>query len=199
MGNSLYVKLDGGSCAERGYADIMDAQECLAAATALQIGLKMGYHTVDSISVSSSAGWSWIPKGCSTHKEDLRLWVNAQGTNNGLHLPLCRRIPPKVPMDACLYRPQNWARPYGNVALSEAGAEECKRNCGRAGYSYFGLECPMGSEVHCQCSDYLGGQVVDQRFCEGQGISSHNHCVGPYVQGRYRFGDAWVGSAYRTW
>eukprot|EP00959_Pyramimonas_sp_CCMP1952_P439272 9195659-Pyramimonas_sp.AAC.1 len=59
----------------------------------------------------------------------------------------------------------------------------------------------MSSQVHCQCSNSVGGTSRDASYCRGQGnplVHPHNHCVGPYEAGGYLFGDYTVGSVYYT-
>jgi hypothetical protein len=67
---------------------------------------------------------------------------------------------------------------------------------------YYGLECPMGNVVHCQCHDDSDlGEAKGDEYCEGAGsplVHAHGHCVGPYTAGGYRFGDYAVGSVYLT-
>jgi len=101
----------------------------------------------------------------------------------------------------CVGPPSGWVRPYGNVAISAAGAESCQTKCRNGGYTYFGLECPMSSQVHCQCSNGGGGTSRDASYCRGQGnplVHPHGHCVGPYEAGGYLFGDYVVSSVYYT-
>ena len=60
----------------------------------------------------------------------------------------------------------------------------------------------MGSTVHCQCSNMLGGTGLSDSYCAGDGDgngnlwSAHSHCVGPYEMDGWFFGDANVGSVY---
>mmetsp|Transcript_39589 Transcript_39589/g.99530 ORF Transcript_39589/g.99530 Transcript_39589/m.99530 type:complete len:593 (-) Transcript_39589:168-1946(-) len=99
----------------------------------------------------------------------------------------------------CFGPATGWQRPGGNVPISAEGAVQCSNLCASKGYAYFGLECPMGSEVHCQCNNELTGSSKSDAFCEGAGdplVHSHAHCVGPYVKDGFRFGDHSVGSAY---
>ena len=112
-------------------------------------------------------------------------------------------VPEHQPI-ACLGSPSGWSRPYGNVTISASGAESCKSQCAAGGYLFWGLECPMGNDVHCQCSSALGGTPLDASYCEGTGDGngnlwhSHDHCVGAYEADGYRFGDYLVGSVYST-
>jgi len=90
---------------------------------------------------------------------------------------------------------------YSNVAISKAGAEDCKSKCLSEGYSYFGLECPMGSHVHCQCSNDFRGHGKGVEYCRGKGnplVHAHAHCTGPYEAEGYLFGDYAVASVYAT-
>jgi len=99
----------------------------------------------------------------------------------------------------CLHYPRGWARPNGNVPISAGGVDKCNSICGSRGYRYFGLECPMGSQVHCQCSNGLQGNPSPVSVCQGQRPGhSHNHCRGAYEKDGYLFGDAHVGSAYEV-
>merc|ERR1712137_344693 len=102
----------------------------------------------------------------------------------------------------CLGRPRGWSRPGGNVPISNAGAQQCRSICASRGYSHFGMECPMTTEVHCQCSNNEnGGTAKGYEYCEGNGnplVMDHRHCVGPYLADGWRFGDAVVGSVYRV-
>ena len=84
-----------------------------------------------------------------------------------------------IDLVACLGSPQGWVRPFGNVPISAAGAVDCKAKCLDAGYAYFGLECPMTTEVHCQCSNNLDATTeYSKEYCEGKGAPVHHHCVG---------------------
>jgi hypothetical protein len=60
----------------------------------------------------------------------------------------------------------------------------------------------MRTQVHCQChGDSSLGTTKGNEYCEGTGnplVHAHNHCVGPYTAGGYRFGDYTVGSVYLT-
>jgi len=98
----------------------------------------------------------------------------------------------------CIMHRRGWSRPYGDVALSGDGALDCKAKCKGGGYKYFGMECPMTTKVHCQCSNGKDGTEKPASYCEGKGGHSHNHCVGPYKKDGWLFGDAYVGSVYLT-
>lgn len=94
-----------------------------------------------------------------------------------------------------------WPRPYGNVALTGAGARSCRDQCKNGGYNYFGMECPMTTTVHCQCSNATGGTPKGTEYCDGKGnplVHAHAQCVGPYTVDGYMFGDYGVGSVYST-
>merc|ERR1719321_2446657 len=101
----------------------------------------------------------------------------------------------------CVGRPSGWVRPFGNVPINKAGAEKCGTMCSSRGYAYFGLECPMGNQVHCQCSNGMGGQRKGNEYCAGKGnplVHPHAHCRGPYNVDGYLFGDYVVSSIYKT-
>merc|ERR1740121_442660 len=82
------------------------------------------------------------------------------------------RMPAKVGdgfvYQGCLFHPRGWQRPGGDVSISADGAEQCNEICGSRGFKFFGLECPMGSKVHCQCSNGLAGISSDEKVCKGQ-------------------------------
>jgi len=87
------------------------------------------------------------------------------------------------PYVGCLGPPSGWARPGGDVAISAAGAEHCRTICKDLGYTYFAMECPRGSIVHCQCNNALSGTSIPDNYCEGTGnplIRSQDHCVCPW-------------------
>jgi len=103
------------------------------------------------------------------------------------------------PYVGCLGPPSGWARPGGDVAISAAGAEHCRTICKDLGYTYFAMECPRGSIVHCQCNNALSGTSIPDNYCEGTGnplVHSHDHCVGPYTADEYRFGDYTVCAVF---
>lgn len=96
-------------------------------------------------------------------------------------------------------RQAGWRRPYGNVELSQGGAAECLTKCYRDGYSFAGLECPMGrghgGQVHCQCGSSAnidsGRQKCTRRHPD-------RHCNGHKIIGGYHMGLYGVGSVYST-
>lgn len=93
-------------------------------------------------------------------------------------------------------------RRLSDVSISESGAMQCKMKCRKYGYKVFGMECPMGTKVHCQCgwSD-IPGQLKSSAYCEGRGnplVHHHSHCTGPYKKDGFLFGDFWVSSVYST-
>ena len=94
-------------------------------ATASAVTVSFGLSTADG-------GWTWT---------DDRHFLS----------PPAPLPPPDEPI-VCLGSPSGWSRPYGNVAISASGAESCKSQCAAGGYLFWGLECPMGNDVHCQCS-----------------------------------------------
>jgi hypothetical protein len=131
-----------------------------------------------------------------------QIWV--RGISAGVSRAQSQSVPESTSLYVgCLAAPSGWARPYGNVPLTAAGAQQCRNNCRQGGYAYFGMECPMGNQVHCQCHQDAssGRSSVSEEFCEGNGnplVHAHGHCVGPYVVDGWRFGDYIVGSVYRV-
>jgi len=108
----------------------------------------------------------------------------------------------------------NWVRPFGDVHVpnSEAGFEQCARQCRAANYTYFGLECP-GTTAHCQCTSSLAESAsLQETSCsseghggaggyggyEGYGENATTYCPGPFVRGHYLMGGYKTASVYRT-
>lgn len=57
----------------------------------------------------------------------------------------------------------------------------CHNACRDEGYSYFGFECPMTNDVHCQCyttSESIG-PMEDANCKERVGNDGDKHCTGP--------------------
>ena len=101
----------------------------------------------------------------------------------------------------CVSSPR-WDRPYGNVATTVAGLESCRDQCKNGGYKYWGTECPMTTQVHCQCSNAeslaAAGPEIDDAECNTDAHSPKHHCVGPFSVGPYGLGAANVGTVYST-
>ena len=75
----------------------------------------------------------------------------------------------------------------------------CRDYCRAAGYKYFGMECPMGTKVRCECSNTLtGSKVVDDLRCRTFGVGAH--CIGPFNVftkfGTFFMGAGRLNSAY---
>ena len=73
--------------------------------------------------------------------------------------------------------------------------------CKAAGSTYFGLECPMGEDVHCECSSTLNANhAVDAQKCQKFNTASGAHCSGPFTIstsiGAYDMGAGSLNSAY---
>ena len=112
---------------------------------------------------------------------------------------LYRNVPPTFPHPPemkCKGGGQ-WPRPYGNVATTKEGVESCRDQCHAGGYPYFGLECPMTTQVHCQCASQLSTSTKkNEDICNGGRVVGH--CVGPFVIGGYLLGSHSFGSVYST-
>ena len=92
-----------------------------------------------------------------------------------------------------------WARPYGNVPLTAAGAEECLRKCFASGYEYAGMECPMSgsNQVHCQCSSDAVFTTETDTCARGADVVRGTHCNGAKKVGPYDTGGHGTGSVYQ--
>ena len=96
----------------------------------------------------------------------------------------------------------NWSRKHTrDVPISENGVFTCRDYCQSAGFNFFGLECPMGTKVHCECSNTLTRtQAVDDMMCQKFNTKSGHHCVGPFrvftTFGTYFMGAGSLNSAY---
>ena len=95
-----------------------------------------------------------------------------------------------------------WSRQHTrDVPISEKGVFTCRDYCHRAGFNFFGLECPMGTKVHCECSNTLTKtQAVEDMKCQKFNTKSGHHCVGPFRVftkfGAYFMGAGSLNSAY---
>ena len=85
----------------------------------------------------------------------------------------------------------SWTRPSEDVANSLDGVRDCAAKC--AGYTYFGLECPRATAVHCQCANTLSGSTSRS---ESECQSGITHCSGPYTHDGYNMGGSSRGSVY---
>ena len=88
-----------------------------------------------------------------------------------------------------------------DVPISEDGVSNCQDMCKAAGFTYFGFECPMGMNVHCECSNNLNAnQAVDNQKCQEFNTQSGPHCSGPFSlstnSGTYYMGAGGLNSAY---
>ena len=98
----------------------------------------------------------------------------------------------------------SWVRPYGDVANSFEGAEQCATKCKAGGYRYWGLECPR-STIHCQCMEegkLSHATYIDDEKCKEFNVHSGGHCIGPFTSAsngvEYLHGAGSISSAYLT-
>jgi len=81
-------------------------------------------------------------------------------------------------------------------------AETCDQACKDQGYSFFGFECPMTNEVHCQC--YTAQSVgedkpLERANCKAEvGRDGDKHCTGPAMINGISLGGADIGSIYKV-
>merc|ERR1711970_592129 len=131
--------------------------------------------------------------------------LGSHGTGSVYLTPTRRRRSPthlgpvyKAPYQMSCKRGGSWTRPFGDVANSKAGVEDCARKCKSKGYKYFGLECPRNT-VHCQCANTLSGsQKQASSQCDRKNVNHGTHCRGPYKHGPYMLGSHGTGSVYLT-
>ena len=112
------------------------------------------------------------------------------------------KVTPTATLLRCVSGHPGWVRPYGNVATTVAGVESCRDQCTNGGFKYWGTECPMTSQVHCQCSNAASlaatGTSVSDAECNTDKHSPKHHCIGPFSAGPYGLGAANVGTVYST-
>ena len=100
-----------------------------------------------------------------------------------------------------------WVHRYSSVPSSFVGAELCASKCKEGGYKYWGLECPGGGMMACQCG--LEGMLNAVTFIDDQKCKEYNngdlsaaHCVGPFTSSlngmQYLHGAAHISSVYLT-
>ena len=94
----------------------------------------------------------------------------------------------------------NWSR-KSNVQKTEKGVLACRDICKSEGFTYFGFECPMEADVHCECSHTLtASHAVDDIKCQRFNTPCCNHCIGPFSVytkfGIYYMGAGSLNSAY---
>ena len=88
-----------------------------------------------------------------------------------------------------------------NTKYDSFTAETCNEACKDKGFKYFGFECPMLDQVHCQCykADTIGEKPVEDAVCkERVGKDGDKHCTGPAMKDDVSLGGADVGSIYKV-
>ena len=88
-----------------------------------------------------------------------------------------------------------------NTKYDSFTAETCNEACKDEGFEYFGFECPMTDEVHCQCYDAvtIGEKPEEEAVCkERVGNGGNKHCTGPAMKDGVSLGGADVGSIYKV-
>ena len=96
------------------------------------------------------------------------------------------------------------SRPGGNVGTASQGFSATFVACNVRGYTYFGLECPMATQTHCECGGSstasnmgLGTDCTRSiRHCNNQATLSHWGTV--YKLGGHSRGSVYVVSADGT-
>merc|ERR1712003_91651 len=109
-----------------------------------------------------------------------------------------------VSYKGCYSGASDWVRPFKDVPSTHDGAVSCGTQCSKAGYPFFGLECPHanGKEVHCQCTKVLKSKKVSDQSCRQFNKASGGHCSGPFevkgATGTFYLGAGSISSAYST-
>ena len=88
-----------------------------------------------------------------------------------------------------------------NTKYDSFTAETCSEACKDKGFEYFGFECPMTNQVHCQCykADTIGEKPVEEAVCkERVGKDGDKHCTGPAMMDGLSLGGADMGSIYKV-
>ena len=88
-----------------------------------------------------------------------------------------------------------------NTKYDSFTAETCSEACKDKGFKYFGFECPMTDQVHCQCykADTIGEKPVEEAICkERVGKDGDKHCTGPAMMDGLSLGGANMGSIYKV-
>jgi hypothetical protein len=103
------------------------------------------------------------------------------------------------------YYGHRFDRRAANVKYQEGDGEgfepgQCNDACLDMGYKYFGFECPMNRQVHCQCysADKIDNEV-ERANCKAKvGKDGDKHCTGPAVINGISTGGADIGSIYKV-
>jgi len=97
------------------------------------------------------------------------------------------------------YYNTGWKFRAPNTRYEEFSAETCSEACIEGGYEYFGFECPMSNDVHCQCytAATIGDKPVEEAVCKDRvGKDGNKHCTGPAMMDGISLGGADMGSIY---
>jgi len=110
----------------------------------------------------------------------------------------------KLDYKGCWTGASDWVRQSKDVPSTHDGAVSCGLQCYKAGYPFFGLECPHddGKEVHCQCTKTLKSTKIEDQKCREFNSASGSHCSGPFeaagALGTFYLGAGVISSAYST-
>merc|ERR1712238_413932 len=91
-------------------------------------------------------------------------------------------------------------RPFNSPYLPEFSADKCAEACLAKNYDYFGFECPMTNDVHCQCysAKFINDKPVKEAECKKRvGEYGNKHCIGPGMKDGFSLGGADIGSIYK--
>ena len=84
---------------------------------------------------------------------------------------------------------KHWIRQKSDVANNAAGVRSCADTCMSQGYTYFGLECPRTTTIHCQCAKSIANAkpTPNDSKCRLEAAATElgKHCVGPYTSDAY--------------
>jgi len=97
------------------------------------------------------------------------------------------------------HRPFN--SPYMYTPDLSISVDDCAAACRVKNYDYFGFECPMPHDVHCQCysAQTIQDKPVEEAVCKDKvGKDGDKHCTGPAMMNGLSLGGADIGSIYKV-
>jgi hypothetical protein len=88
-----------------------------------------------------------------------------------------------------------------NTPMKIGNAKTCAEACAKENYPFFGFECPMTNDVHCQCyaGENIGNKPVETIDCKALvGDGGDKHCTGSAMINGISMGGADIGSIYEV-